>query len=172
MWCFQTGIRSKPQSRPPPQLRQWQLHEPTVPDRGSNLPPGAAQTPPILLRPSKNSLVLIFKNKNQNGQAHVSFCEGKEKVFFFAPAELCLPRITPPGPGVCSCLRFQAPQPLGHWRRTQCRPLSGSVFPTGQGYRRVLDDPLKPVSGETGLDDSGSQSDRPATASHARYLLF
>ena len=39
-------------------------------------------------------------------------------------------------------------RPRGRWRRTQCRPLSGSAFQWGRA-KAELEDPFKPVSGET-----------------------
>ena len=48
-------------------------------------------------------------------------------------------------------------RPRGRWRRTQCRPLSGSAFQPGRA-KAALEDPFKPVSGETGPRALGAVS--------------
>ena len=50
------GVRSKPQLPPMPQLCQQQTLQSTVPGKGSNLRPGAAETPPILLGSSRDQI--------------------------------------------------------------------------------------------------------------------
>ena len=51
-------------------------------------------------------------------------------------------------------------RPRGRWRRTQCRPLSGSAFQPGRA-KAALEDPFKPVSGETGPRALGAVSHQP-----------
>lgn len=89
-----------------------------------------------------------MKSENQSSQAHISFCEGKEPFFFFpcrTDARLELHGLDP------GCVPV-------------CGPMLGSPRAAGEGHSAVLclllffqrgranaalEDPFKPVSGET-----------------------
>lgn len=73
----------------------------------------------------------------------------KKSLFFFSPrrADACL-ELHGLDPGRVPVCGPKLGRPRGGWRRTQCRPLSGSAFQRGRA-KAALEDPFKPVSGET-----------------------